>query len=66
MNKTGKSKIISFPGVLLKTDRRLNNALDDFLKEMGYIEAPEFRGCLQSDRIQDTIDNFLREMGYIE
>jgi len=31
-------KIIPFPGVVLKQEDELQNAIDEFLKEMGYVE----------------------------
>ena len=34
-----QSKIIPFPGVVLKSEDDLQNAIDDFLKQMGYAET---------------------------
>ena len=66
MYNANRAKIIPFPGVSFNHDNELQSELDSFLKQMGYIKAPEVRGCPQSDGFQDEINNFLREMGYIE
>ena len=66
MYKTSRAKIIPFPGVPLNINDNFQNVLDDFLKEIGYIEAPEVRGCQQTNSIKKELEYFLQEMGYVE
>ena len=66
MNKTSRAKIIPFPGVSSNTDNNLNNALDDLLKQLGYVEAPEVRGYQQTNNTKKELEYFLHEMGYVE
>jgi len=66
MYSTNIAKIIPFPGVSLNMDDSFQNTLADFLFEIGYIEAPEVRGNVQSGSQKNEIEIFLLEMGYAE
>ena len=62
----GRTNVIPFPGLSLDADNSLQNTLDSFLQEMGYADATEVRGRLQSDGFQNELESFLQQMGYVE
>jgi len=66
MNRANRAKIIPFPSVPLNQGDDIQNTLDGFLNETGYIGAAEARGNIQQGNQKNELETFLLEMGYVE